>query len=297
MKMIDIETKLAESAKDFEVYFEKYFRQTDKDISAVTDAMRYSAMAGGKRIRPFIVNEFCRLLGGDTSLSMPLACALECVHTYSLIHDDLPCMDNDDMRRGKPTCHKVYGEEFALLAGDALLTYAFEIIACARGLSADARLKCVRLLAECAGVCGMVGGQTIDLESEGKGEDLSLDKLIKLHSLKTGALIRCAAGMGAIAAGADEKMLALADDYAASLGLAFQITDDILDVVANESELGKPVGSDAENGKVTFLSFMSIERARAYAQETAALAKSAVSGIDGSEALLLLADYVVERNK
>lgn len=295
MKNIDIEAKLHESAEIFEAHFAKYFEHSDPDIKTVTDAMRYSAMAGGKRIRPFIVTEFCKLFGGEVCSALELACALECVHTYSLIHDDLPCMDNDDLRRGKPTCHKVYGEEFALLAGDALLTYAFEIIADAKGLSDKAKLKAVKLLSNLAGVYGMVGGQTIDLESEGKSIDIN--KLIKLHSLKTGALMRCAALMGAAAAGADEKECEAADKYAKAVGLAFQITDDILDVIADEKELGKPIGSDAQNGKVTFLTFMSINEAREYAARTAQDAKESISGIERNEILTSLADYIVNRNK
>ncbi|MBQ7821645.1 MAG: polyprenyl synthetase family protein [Clostridia bacterium] len=295
MKKLDIEVKLKESAAEFERHFEKYFLHDDEDIKRVTDAMRYSAMAGGKRIRPFIVNEFCKLFGGKTDASMPLACALECVHTYSLIHDDLPCMDNDDLRRGKPTCHKAYGEEFALLAGDALLTYAFEIIADAKLLSDKVKIEAVRLISTLAGVCGMVGGQTIDLESEGK--HIGMEKLMKLHSLKTGALMRCAALLGAVAADAGEAERKAADDYASKIGLAFQIADDILDVTADESELGKPIGSDAQNKKVTFLTFMNINEAREYAQRSAVLAKDAIKSYDGSDALLVLADYIVNRNK
>lgn len=295
MNSFNIETVLKESAAEFEEYFSKYFEHNDPDISAVTQAMRYSAMGGGKRIRPFIVVEVCKMFGADKESALPLACALECIHTYSLIHDDLPCMDNDDFRRGRPTCHKEYGEEFALLAGDALLTYAFEIIADASGLSDKAKLEAVKLLSNLAGVYGMVGGQTIDLESEGK--EISLEKLIKLHSLKTGALIRCGALMGASAAGADEQVKRAVDEYAKKIGLAFQIADDILDVTADEKELGKPVGSDAENEKVTFLSFMNVQQARLYAQSLAAEAKEKIAGFNNNQTLLELADYIVNRRK
>ena len=295
MNGTNIENALRTAAEEFEKAFAKYFEHKDADLKIVSDAMRYSALAGGKRIRPFIVNEFCKLFGGDVSASMSLSCALECVHTYSLIHDDLPCMDNDDLRRGKPTCHKVYGEEFALLAGDALLTYAFEIIANAKALSDSAKIHAVKLLSSLSGVEGMVGGQTIDLESEGKS--IGIDKLIKLHLLKTGALIRCAAKLGVIAAGADENALESADKYGEALGLAFQITDDILDATADESELGKPVGSDKENGKVTFITFMSVEEAYTEAKRYADMAREAIGLYEKSQMLTELSEYVVKRNK
>lgn len=295
MNISEFEKKLADDAESFEIYFEKLFACDDVDIKRVTDAMKYSAMSGGKRIRPFITLEFCRMFKGDVKVALPLAAALECVHTYSLIHDDLPCMDNDDLRRGKPTCHKAYGEEFALLAGDALLTYAFEIVSDACELDEKKRLDAIRSISKLAGINGMVGGQTIDLESE--GSEIKLEKLLKLHSLKTGALIRCAAHLGAIAANANDEQIRAADEYASALGLAFQITDDILDVVADEKELGKKVGSDAQNKKVTFLSFMDIDAAREYAKKTTDAAKRSIDAFDGRDVLDALADYVVERRK
>lgn len=293
MTNTEFEKILKKSAAEFEEHFKSYFDFDDADLSAVGDAMSYSALGGGKRIRPFIVTEVCRMLGGNVKSVMPLAAALECVHTYSLIHDDLPCMDNDDFRRGRPTCHKVYGEEFALLAGDGLLTYAFEIIAKAPLLSDKAKIEAVSLLSSLAGLYGMVGGQTIDLQSEGK--EISMDKLLKLHALKTGALIRCAAQFGAL--GAIEAVKADIDEYAKNIGLAFQIADDILDVTADESELGKPVGSDKENKKVTFISFMSLEEARVYARELTDYAKKLIEKYENSEVLMCLADYIVERKK
>lgn len=293
MTNTEFEKILKKSAAEFEEHFKGYFGFDDTDLSAVGDAMSYSALGGGKRIRPFIVTEVCRMLGGQVESVMPLAAALECVHTYSLIHDDLPCMDNDDFRRGRPTCHKVYGEEFALLAGDGLLTYAFEIIAKAPLLSDKAKIEAVSLLSSLAGLYGMVGGQTIDLQSEGK--EISMDKLLKLHALKTGALIRCAAQFGAL--GANKAVKADIDEYAKNIGLAFQIADDILDVTADESELGKPVGSDKENEKVTFISFMSLEEARVYARELTDCAKKLIEKYENSEVLMYLADYIVERKK
>ncbi len=295
MNLTDFEKLLRESAALFDAEFEKHFDSDDADLTAVTDAMAYSALAGGKRIRPFLVLEFCRLFGGDVRSALPLAAALECVHTYSLIHDDLPCMDNDDLRRGKPTCHKVYGEEFALLAGDALLTKAFEIITDADALSEKVRLDAVKALSSLAGVRGMIGGQTIDLQSEGKIIDF--EKLLKLHALKTGALIRCAAYLGAISANARPEQISAADRYAERLGLAFQIADDILDVTSTEEELGKPIGSDSENGKVTFLSFMSIEEATSFAERTANEAADFIRKYENCDVLCALAEYTAKRRK
>ena len=295
MNIVEFEKILKESAVLFDAELEKYMDSSDPDLSAVTDAMAYSALAGGKRIRPFLTLEFCRLFGGDARAAYPLAVALECVHTYSLIHDDLPCMDNDDLRRGKPTCHKVYGEEFALLAGDALLTQAFEIISSADELPESVRLKAVKALAELAGVRGMIGGQTIDLRSEGKTIDF--ETLLKLHALKTGALIRCAAYLGAISAGASPEQISAADRYAERLGLAFQIADDVLDVTSTEAELGKPIGSDAENMKVTFLSCMSVEEASSFAERCAGEAAEFIGKYENSDILCALAEYTAKRRK
>ncbi len=295
MNITEFEKILKESAALFDAELEKYFDSSDPDLVAVTDAMAYSALAGGKRIRPFIVLEFCKLFGGDARAALPLAAALECVHTYSLIHDDLPCMDNDDLRRGKPTCHKVYGEEFALLAGDALLTYAFEMIASADELSESVRLNAVTALSKLAGVNGMIGGQTIDLQSEGKSIDF--EKLLKLHGLKTGALIRCAAYLGAIAADARPEQLTAADKYAEKLGLAFQIADDILDVTSTVEELGKPIGSDSQNEKVTFLSFMSVDEASSFAERVAGEATEFIRKYENSDVLSALAEYTAKRRK
>ena len=295
MNRVLFEELLKKRGDEFESCFSKYFEHSDPDLARVSDAMKYSALGGGKRIRPFIVTEVCEMLGADKETVMPLACALECVHTYSLIHDDLPCMDNDDFRRGKPTCHKVYGEELALLAGDGLLTYAFEIIADADKLSDKSKIRAVKYLSNLAGICGMVGGQTIDLESEGK--NISIEKLEKLHRLKTGALLRCAALLGTLDSDISDSELERIEEYASKIGLAFQIADDILDVTADENELGKPVGSDAQNEKVTYLSFMSIEDAKKYAKELAAQAKESIKGFENNESLSYLADYIVDRTK
>lgn len=230
--------------------------------SVVCDAMRYSVENGGKRIRPVLTLEFCRLCGGDIELALPLACAVEMIHTYSLIHDDLPCMDNDDMRRGKPSCHIKYGENYALLAGDGLLTYAFKVIASSKLASQNpaSAIKAVCVLSDYCGVNGMIGGQVIDLKSENKS--VNLDVLKKMDELKTSALIKAACEMGVIASGADESMLKAASLYAEKIGQAFQIVDDILDVTADENELGKPVGSDKKSGKSTYVTSLGLIEAK-----------------------------------
>lgn len=226
----------------------------------VEDAMRYSLLGGGKRLRGVLALAFCELCGGNAEAALPFACALEMVHAYSLIHDDLPCMDNDTLRRGKPTCHIRYGEAVALLAGDALLTKAFETICTAQKLSADCRSRAVLALATAAGSRGMIGGQVIDIENEGSAIPAPL--LDTLHSLKTGALIRAATSLGCIAASADSTLAGAADRFAAILGLVFQIVDDILDVTSSTEELGKSIGSDVENGKTTYVTLHGIDKSK-----------------------------------
>jgi len=260
------------------------------------EAMRYSLLAGGKRLRPALMMEFCRVCGGSIEDALPFACALEMIHTYSLIHDDLPCMDNDDLRRGRPTSHKVYGEAFAVLAGDALLNRAFETMldpALIR-IPADRALRASFELASCAGVNGMIGGQTVDVGNDGKMA--GLDELEAMISMKTGALIRAAAKAGCIIAGADEKQTAAAVTYADCVGLAFQIADDILDIEGDEQKLGKPIGSDKEQGKTTFPEILGIsvckERIASLTQE----AKSAVSCFADSVFLSELADLLANRD-
>ena len=270
---------------------------TDKDYPVIFDAINYSVKNGGKRIRPFLVLKFAELAGAEpfSKTALYFASALECIHTYSLIHDDLPCMDNDDLRRGKPTNHKVFGDANATLAGDALNTYAFEIIADSDA-APEYKVQAIKALSHLAGLFGMVGGQVMDLI----GEDKKLDKreYEKMNGLKTGALIRCAAKLGLIAAGcADKETYEHADIYTACIGRAFQIRDDILDVTADEAVFGKPVGSDAENGKTTVLSFMSLDEAQNLAAELTEQAKAAIKKYgDLSKDLVELADYLLERN-
>ena len=274
----------------------KYYVEDD-DIRVLLDAERYSLFAGGKRIRPLLTLEFCRLFGGEDAAALPFACAVEMIHTYSLIHDDLPCMDNDDMRRGKPTNHKVFGESTALLAGDALLTGAFEAAASNTAAGAEISAKAVAYLASCAGRYGMVGGQVMDLEGEKK--KLTLDELLKLHSLKTGALISAASVMGALAAGVDFNDPRMEDvvTYAENIGLAFQIVDDILDQTGNAEELGKNVGVDAEREKNTFLSFYTVEEAQFYADRLTREAVNALRKYPDSDMLRSLAEWLATRKK
>ena len=228
--------------------------------------MEYSLLAGGKRIRPVLTLEVCRMCGGDPALAMPFACAVEMIHTYSLIHDDLPCMDDDDLRRGKPTNHKIYGEATAVLAGDGLLTAAFEI-----ALGTDSPLPPQRVvaaaacLARAAGAQGMVGGQVLDMAAEGRA--VSRYDVEQLQKLKTGALLSAAAEMGCIVAGGSEEAQKAVRRYAQKLGMAFQVRDDMLDVEGNEATLGKPVGSDQANEKTTFVSLLGMDDCRALVEK------------------------------
>ncbi|MBQ7784221.1 MAG: polyprenyl synthetase family protein [Oscillospiraceae bacterium] len=249
-----------------------------------TQAMSYSLEAGGKRIRPVLVMELARLAGGDSAADKAIdcACALEMVHTFSLIHDDLPCMDDDDYRRGRPSCHKAYGEDMALLAGDALENYAFGVIAGDEGLSYEQRVRLIRCLSEAVGVCGMIGGQTIDVKNQGQPFEGEL--LLKMYSMKTGALIKCACRMGCICA-ENYDMLSDADEYAEKLGLAFQIVDDILDITADEEKLGKPVNSDADSCKATYPAVFGLDAAREKAAELTEQAVECASRL-GSEGFL-----------
>jgi geranylgeranyl diphosphate synthase type II len=275
----------------------KEYYSEDEDIRALLDAERYSLFAGGKRIRPLLTLEFCRMFGGDERAALPFACAVEMIHTYSLIHDDLPCMDDDDMRRGKPTNHKVFGEAIALLAGDALLTGAFEAAASNTAVTPDIAAKAVAYLANSAGRYGMVGGQIMDLEGEKK--KLTLDQLLKLHCLKTGALIGAAAVLGALAAGVDLTDPRMEDvvTYAENIGLAFQIVDDILDRTGDAEALGKNVGVDAEHQKNTFLSFYSVEEVQFYADRLTKDAVGAIRKYRNSETLCTLAEWLATRKK
>ncbi len=263
-------------------------------LSVMLEAMAYSLKNAGKRIRPILVLEFCRLCGGDFKKALPFALGIEMVHTYSLIHDDLPCMDDDDIRRGKPSSHKVFGEANALLAGDSLLTFAFETVLSASDISGDARARAGRELAKAAGCSGMIAGQVMDLANETK--KASLDEIIAAEKLKTGAMIRASGMLGCLAAGADEEKIIAADKYCENIGLAFQIVDDILDVISDVETLGKPIGSDSANGKSTFVSHLGLEESASFAERLTAQAKAALD-IFGSEGEFLaeLADRLLSR--
>ncbi len=258
----------------------------------VSQAMRYSVENGGKRVRPSLLLAFCELCKGDINKAMPLACALEMIHTYSLIHDDLPCMDNDDFRRGKPSCHVKFGYEYALLAGDALLTLAFETALKAE-LPAELLIKATKELAVASGWAGMVGGQVIDLKNEGK--IVEIEDVVKMYNLKTGELIRAACVIGCISAGALSK-ISYATVYAHNVGLSFQIVDDILDVTSDSVTLGKPVGSDEENEKCTYVSLKGIEESKRVVSLLTREAKDVLRKFDGDiSALVLFADKMETR--
>ena len=260
------------------------------------ESMAYSLMAGGKRLRPILLMAAADAVGVDGTRFLPVACALEMIHTYSLIHDDLPAMDNDELRRGKPTNHVVYGEGTAILAGDALLTLAFTVILRQKDVSAEALLRVVDEISRAAGAEGMVGGQMLDLEAENR--QISIDELRRVHMGKTGALFRAALRSGAILAGAAEDQLEALTAYANHFGLAFQITDDILDVIGTAEEIGKPVGSDEKNHKSTYVSLTSLEDAQDLARRTVQEAESDLY-IFGERAAFLreLVGYLVNRKQ
>ncbi|MCI9575936.1 MAG: polyprenyl synthetase family protein [Clostridiales bacterium] len=287
--------------EQIEEKLDSYVPKTDTLYRNLIEAMRYSLLDGGKRIRPLLVLEFCQLCGGEVSKAMPFACALEMIHTYSLIHDDLPCMDNDDMRRGRPSNHKAFGEGLALLAGDALLTLAFETMLSPESIAlagTQPAAEAAGTLACAAGAHGMVGGQVIDLASE--GQQIPLEILQLMDECKTGSLIVAAAEMGCILAGASQEKRQAARKYASAIGLAFQIVDDILDVTGTTEDLGKKAGSDADNQKSTYVTLLGLEKAQEAALE---LTHQAVEALDifeeGEEkqGLAELAEYLASRKK
>ena len=241
----------------------RYFAEKDTKKTTLYRAMEYGVMGGGKRIRPFLTLEFCRMLGGSDAAALPYAAAIEMIHNFSLIHDDMPCMDNDDLRRGRPSCHKAFGEATAMLAGDVLLTEAFEAIANAPACP-QACVQAAKALGLGAGSCGMVYGQELDLKYEALAA--TEEQLRLIHRNKTGALINAAVQMGAAAAGADADQCRALEAYAYGIGLVFQIVDDVLDVTSTPEQLGKPIGSDSENGKTTFATLYGVEGAMALAQ-------------------------------
>ena len=281
--------------KKVDARIEEVFPEINTGYKEVSDASRYSLLLGGKRIRPVLMMEMCKLFGGNPDDALDFAVALEMIHTYSLIHDDLPCMDDDDMRRGNPSCHKKFGEDIALLAGDTLLTEAF-FVASGANLPAEKIVKAISVLSSNAGLHGMIGGQVLDLSFEKSNPEAEM--LADMYMRKTAALLISAATIGCIVAGKDtEENIKYATQYAYNLGLAFQVIDDILDVTANEKVLGKPVGSDEKNQKNTFVTIYGIEKAFAIAAELSNMALDALDEIGGdTETLYELTNYLLDRN-
>ncbi|HTP66468.1 MAG TPA: farnesyl diphosphate synthase [Geobacteraceae bacterium] len=276
----------------------RFLPPADELPVSVHKAMRYSVFAGGKRVRPILLLAACEAVGGSIEPAMPAACAMEMIHTYSLIHDDLPAMDDDDFRRGNPTNHKVFGEAIAILAGDALLTEAFILMSNPEFVGkgdAERVLPVIREIAFCAGSCGMVGGQVVDMESEGKA-DMDLATVQYIHTHKTGALIKASVKAGALLGGADEAGIAAMTRYGEAVGLAFQIADDILDIEGTTEEIGKDAGSDEARGKATYPAVMGLAEAKKRAAELVEMALEALAGFDEkAEPLREIARYVVAR--
>ena len=272
---------------------EKYFEVKDEMFPQLFESMKYTTMAGGNRIRAFLVMMFARLSGGSVEAALPFACAIEMIQAYTLIHDDLPCMDDDDMRRGKPSNHIVFGEAQALLAGDALLTYAFEVCGENKAVKPSNAIKAVSILAKCIGACGTVGGQVLDLEGEKR--KLTKEELYHVHDLKTSALIQASALLGCCASENGKDYFDIAKKYGHNIGIAFQVIDDILDVISDEETLGKPIGSDAESNKTTFMDFYTVDEARKYAEKLTEEACAELGDSEYANLLKELAYYLLER--
>ena len=299
--MVDIKQYLAEQRQIVEQALQDYMLPAEGDFAGHVTAMRYSLFVGGKRVRPILCLAAGRCVSEDSDIDillLPAACALECIHTYSLIHDDLPAMDDDDLRRGQATCHKKFGEAEAILAGDGLLTYGFDLLSNPNlpGPVAEKRLQLIATLARAAGSLGMVGGQFLDIDSEDK--EISFELLQTIHRSKTGALITAAVTMGAIGGGADREQLQALTEYGNAVGLAFQIVDDLLDVTASTEQLGKTAGSDAEHGKATYPAFFGVDKTRVLAQEAVDRALAAIESFDSrAEPLRALARYIFSRSR
>ena len=287
---MDFKTRFAQILETVNKWTDELSPKGDGLHKIIFEASNYSIQAGGKRIRPIIAYGVCEMLDGDEESVKNYACAVEFIHTYSLIHDDLPCMDDDDLRRGLPTNHKKFGEAIALLAGDSLLTYAFEC-ASASNNPPKTTVKAINAISKAAGINGMIGGQVIDIEGA-----KTYDELKTVHKMKTGALIRLSAYLGAIAAGCDDANLKHIDEFADNLGIAFQIKDDILDVESTVAELGKPTGSDDKRGLTTYVTIFGIDGAKEKLEHHTKLAKDALS-VFGKKAefLLELSDMLLSR--
>ena len=296
---MDFKTEMAERTAQIEQIIKKYLPKEEGYQKTIMEAMNYSVLAGGKRLRPMLMQETYRLFGGRSEVIEPFMAAIEMIHTYSLVHDDLPAMDNDEYRRGKKTTHAVYGEAMGMLAGDALLNYAYETAARAFAMEPGNPGVCqeFQILTAKAGIYGMVGGQTVDVESEGK-PDLTKEKLDFIYRLKTSALIEGAMLVGAVLAGATQGEQKIIEQTAGEVGLAFQIQDDILDVTSTMEVLGKPIGSDEKNHKITYVTYEGIEKAKA---DVASLSEQAIARMDSlvvkNEYLTELLRYLILREK
>lgn len=296
--MMDLKSYLKDRCKLVDSALDMLLPQEDAQPGSLHKSMRYSVFAGGKRVRPILMLAACEAVGGDIGVAMPAACAMEMIHTYSLIHDDLPAMDNDDFRRGNPTNHKVFGEATAILAGDALLTQAFITMSAsdvAGKLPAATIVAVINEIGHCAGSHGMVGGQVVDMESEGK-PDIDLPTVQYIHTHKTGALIKASVKAGALLGGADEKSLAALTRYGEVVGLAFQIADDILDIEGTTEQIGKDAGSDEARGKATYPALIGLTASKARAAELVDMALESLAVFDEkSEPLREIARYIVAR--
>ncbi len=296
---MDIKNELAARAEAAEDVVCRFLPDDEGYQKTIFKAMHYSVMAGGKRLRPILLYETYRLFGGEGDVVEPFMAAIEMIHTYSLVHDDLPAMDNDDLRRGKATTHKEFGEAMGILAGDALLNYAFETALNAYDADADVVnvTNAMRILARKAGVFGMIGGQVVDVESEKKQQEIDEKKLRFIYDLKTGALIEAAMTIGATLAGASEKDIGTIEDVASKVGLAFQIQDDILDIEGDEATIGKPVGSDEKNNKSTYVTFAGLKKSK---EEVKRLTDEAINELRSlsvhNEFLEELINYLVYRD-
>ena len=292
-----MQNKIESFGKLFEDNLYEYFEEFLPQYKLLFESMEYSVKNGGKRVRPLLTLLFCDACGGDVNSALPFAQAVEFIHTYSLIHDDLPCMDNDDYRRGKPSNHKVYGEAFALLAGDGLLTAAFERISqgCFEGLyDCETAISGISALSSLAGSRGMIGGQVIDLLNENNSE-ADFETLQLMDLLKTGALIEAACVLGCVAAGADEIKFNAARNFAQKIGLAFQIKDDILDVTSSLEKLGKLTGSDSQNGKSTYVTLLGVDKCQELVEKLTDDAMNSLNEFENNSALRLYAEYLAHR--
>lgn len=296
--MIPFNERLKNFSLEFNSYLTTLFNYPQGTEHQVSEAMYYSLINGGKRLRPFLVCQTAKLFNVPETISFPVAASLEMLHTYSLIHDDLPAMDNDDFRRGKPTCHKQFDEATAILAGDGLLTYSFEILSSAPGISDKTKIKLIELLSKRAGAFnGMIAGQMLDLQTD-KTPELSNEQVIKhIEEMKTGCLIAYACQAGAILGNASNEEYNIITDYARKIGIAFQISDDILDVIGDSKLMGKTLGKDEKQGKLTFVSLYGLDKAKSIAEELISDAKKIISIFDNDTTDLHdLADFIINRN-